>query len=71
MEPCSPVLILHSCLTANMVTKMVAVAAIQKFHAAGIVLGKLGADVTATDLPGNLPLLADNFDTNGVYYIRG
>ncbi|BDA45378.1 probable protein-lysine methyltransferase METTL21D [Coccomyxa sp. Obi] len=32
----------------------------------GIVLGTLGADVTATDLPGNLPLLADNFNTNGV-----
>ncbi|EIE20134.1 hypothetical protein COCSUDRAFT_57860 [Coccomyxa subellipsoidea C-169] len=33
---------------------------------AGIVLGKLGAHVTATDLPGNLPLLSDNFNINGV-----
>ena len=32
---------------------------------AGIVLARLGADVTATDLGPNLPLLRDNSVSNG------
>ena len=32
---------------------------------AGIVLARLGADVTLTDLEPNLPLLAGNCKTNG------
>ena len=32
---------------------------------AGVVMGKLGAEVWATDLEPNLPLLRDNFAANG------
>jgi hypothetical protein len=32
---------------------------------AGVVLAQLGAEVTATDLPQNLPLLRDNTEANG------
>jgi len=32
---------------------------------AGILMGKLGAEVVATDLEPNLPLLKDNFTSNG------
>ncbi len=32
-------------------------------------MGKLGAEVVATDLEPNLPLLKDNFTSNGEEYL--